>query len=423
MAERPVAPSLVSMPDNGQQPRVVIVGGGIAGMEALLALHDLAGDRLRVALISASPELTYLPELVEEPFTAQPARRRDIALATEQLGADFRLGEVTSVDTENHRVNMNDGSSEDYADLIVCLGGRRRPAYRDVPSLLDARLPVDVDLLLRACDGDDLRTLALVVPPRVTWSLPIYEFALLARRRTEELGLGIRICIYTPEAAPLAAFGTQAGAAAAELLRARDIRLVLRVHVRQGNDRRLIRGPGSTPIACSRVVSLPAIDGPRLAGLPFNEDGFVPTDEYSRVRGFEDVYAAGDGTTFPIKQGGVACQQADVAATHVAAKHGANVRPTPFHPVLRGKLVTGADSLFLRAAATGGDGEGITSGDALWHPATKVAGRYLAPWLFHEVEPSDLDVDEPRTTELASHPGGWHDLPMALDPLGPAGID
>ncbi len=392
-------------------------------MEALLALRHLADDRVRLSLISADPELTYLPEQVEEPFTVQPARRRDLALATGKLGAHFKLGEVASVDAENQRVQLRDGSSEDYADLIVCLGGRRVPAYRDLPSLLGGRLPVDVDLLLRACGADELRTLALIVPPRVTWSLPIYEFALLARRRAEELGLRIRIRIYTPEAAPLGAFGLNASIAAAELLRAREIGLVARTHVRQGDDGKLLGGPGDKPIGYSRVLALPAIEGPRLEGLPFDAYGFIPTDEYSRVRSFENVYAAGDGTTFPIKQGGLACQQADVAATHIAARHGANVRPTRFHPILRGKLVTGADSLFMRTAATGGDGEGIASADALWHPARKVAGRYLAPWLFHAVTPSDLDVEEPGATDPALHPDDWHGLPMALDPLGPTGVE
>jgi sulfide:quinone oxidoreductase len=423
MFGRGCAPTLTLMFDEPQQPRVLIVGGGITGMEALLALRDLAGKRVRISLISANPELTYLPERVEEPFTAEPARRRDLALACEELGVDFRLGEVSAVNTASQVVSLRDGSTERYDELIACLGGRRVPAYREIPSLLDLRLPVDVDSLLRACDKDSRQTLALVVPPGVTWSLPIYEFALLARRRAEELGLRISICIYTPEAAPLGVFGVKASMAASELLRGRDIGLAARTRVRQDEDGTLIRGPGRTAIECSRAVALPAIEGPRVPGLPFDRDGFVPTDEYSRVRAVENAYAAGDGTTFPIKQGGVGCQQADVAATHIASKHGAPVRPEPFHPVLRGKLVTGADSLFLRSTATGGDGEGLASGDALWQPATKVAGRYLAPWLSHGLEPADLDLDEPRNTELTSHPDDWQGLPMALDPLGPTGID
>lgn len=93
------------------------------------------------------------------------------------------------------------------------------------------------------------------------------------------------------------------------------------------------------------------------------------------------MYAAGDATNFPIKQGGLGAQQADAAAEHIAALVGAEVVPQPFHPVLRGKLLTGDESISLRHDVTGGTGEGEASADYLWWPPHKVAGRYLAAFL------------------------------------------
>ena len=61
-------------------------------------------------------------------------------------------------------------------------------------------------------------------------------------------------------------------------------------------------------------------------------------DEHGRVSGIEDVYAAGDATTFPIKQGGLAAQQAVAAAEAIVARHGTDLDPQPFRPVLRGML-------------------------------------------------------------------------------------
>jgi sulfide:quinone oxidoreductase len=98
-----------------------------------------------------------------------------------------------------------------------------------------------------------------------------------------------------------------------------------------------------------RVVSVPVPEGSRIPGIPQNGDGFVPTDEYGRVRGRDDVFAAGDMTTFPIKQGGIAAQQADAAAESIAALAGASITPEPFRPVLRGLLLTGLRPRFLRA--------------------------------------------------------------------------
>jgi sulfide:quinone oxidoreductase len=100
--------------------------------------------------------------------------------------------------------------------------------------------------------------------------------------------------------------------------------------------------------------------------LPQDDDFFVAVDESCRVAGLEDVYAAGDITTFPVKQGGLAAQQADVAASVIAAAAGAKVAPEPFEPVLRGLLLS-SSPLFLRTELGGGHGEVSTAdSDALW---------------------------------------------------------
>jgi sulfide:quinone oxidoreductase len=156
--------------------------------------------------------------------------------------------------------------------------------------------------------------------------------------------------------------------------------------------------------------------------LPADDHGFIPIDEHARVIGVADVYAAGDGTTFPIKQGGLATQQADAAAEHIAARLGASVQAKPFHPVLRGQLITGVESLHMRHDLSGGHGEGTASLDYLWWPPHKVSGRYLAAWLAHEMPraepetPEDLlDIEVPLTHE-------WHEKPMALDPYRPLDV-
>ncbi len=65
-------------------------------------------------------------------------------------------------------------------------------------------------------------------------------------------------------------------------------------------------------------MALPRLRGPRIGGIPQTFDGFVPVDSFGMVSGTQDVYAAGDITTFPVKQGGIAAQQADAAAEAIA---------------------------------------------------------------------------------------------------------
>lgn len=142
----------------------------------------------------------------------------------------------------------------------------------------------------------------------------------------------------------------------------------------------MVAPDGALP--ADRVVSLPRFDGPRLPGLPHDSRGFIPNDPHGRVEGLDDVYAAGDATTFPIKQGGLATQQADVVAQAIAARAGAPVTPEPFRPVLRGLLLTGRTPAYRSTELRGGLGDmSRAEVEPLWWPPSKIAGRYLSPYL------------------------------------------
>ena len=131
------------------------------------------------------------------------------------------------------------------------------------------------------------------------------------------------------------------------------------------------------PVRTDRVIALPRLLGPGFGGLPADAQGFLRTDDHGRVAGLEDVYAAGDVTSFPVKQGGLAAQQADAVAEAIAARLGAAIDPQPFRPVLRGLLKTGAAARYLAV----GTGESPGARPALWCPESKIFGRYLLPYL------------------------------------------
>jgi sulfide:quinone oxidoreductase len=161
-------------------------------------------------------------------------------------------------------------------------------------------------------------------------------------------------------------------------------------------DRRgtLVLRPGGEQLSADRVVTLPRLVGRRIEGLPANRNGFLPVDPHARVLGVERVWAAGDGTAFPVKQGGVAAQQADAAAQDIAAAAGLDIEPQPLDPVLRGTLLTGDKPWHLRWAA--GEGDGLADRRPLWWPPTKVAGRHLSPYLAaHAEAPAGLSVAVP----------------------------
>ena len=160
--------------------------------------------------------------------------------------------------------------------------------------------------------------------------------------------------------------------------------------------------PSGRRLSGVRIVSAPVLEGPDLAGVPADPSGFILADLHGRVPGLAGVYAAGDGASFPIKQGGLAAQQADAVAESIAAAVGAAVSPEPFRPVLRAMLLTGGDTRYLQHAVAGGDGEGVVDTHELWSPAAKLASRYLTPYLLGRDDADRLERAKPAISPSRS---------------------
>ena len=392
----------------------------MTGLEALLAIGSIAGDTVQVTLVDPDGEFVYKPLLVEEPFALGPAEHHELAPVAEAQNASFVLGALAAVRPSDHVIELADGSELAYEMLVICVGGRFRTAF-DKAITFPSPEPFAVGELLDAAAGGSGR-IAFIVPPGVTWPLPIYEVALMTERRARETGADVSCTVITPEGSPLAMFGAIASGAVAELLSARgiDFEAGAYVHESEGD---LVVGPGDRPLSADRVVALPVIDGPGVPGLPSDDHGFMPIDAHARVVGVEDVYAAGDGTNFPIKQGGLGTQQADAAAEDIASRAGADLDPKPFEPILRGKLIAGDESLNMLHDVRGGGGSGEASADYLWWPPHKISGRYLASWLAHE-DPEQEPEPPARPLDVeVSLPSEWHEEPMALDPYDSPDVD
>jgi len=395
--------------------RVLVAGGGVAGLEATLALHHLAGERVEVTLVSPHADFLYKPMRVAEPFGAGTAERVALGPALAELGAAFVRQAVTRALPAEHAVETADGRRLGYDALAVCVGARSVPALRTALTFDAATDPAALSRTLAGVERHADPHLAFVVPSPTAWSLPIYELALMTARRLAEHGRGhVRCTIVTPEDEPLALFGHAASAEVSMLLAGRGIDVIAAVHAREREDGRILLTPGDRVLEATHVVALPRLVGPAIEGLPSDADGFVPVDEQCRVPGVEDVYAAGDGTTFPVKQGGIATQQADALAEAIAARAGADVDPQPFHPVLRGMLLTGDESFYARTDITGGAGAGVASYDRLWWPPQKIGGRYLAPWLAHEHVHEDLEPPVRPIEVEASLPSAWPGTSVGL---------
>jgi sulfide:quinone oxidoreductase len=362
--------------------RVLIAGAGVGGLEAALALRAHAGDRFRIDLVAPERCFTYRPLSVGEPFgrgaTVQ-AELRDIAA---ERGFGLVRDAVSRLDAAAREVRTQGGLTLGYDALILSLGARPGTA---VPGAITFRGPRDVPRLQAALEEvakRDRPAITFVAGGSATWTLPLYELALLTEAWARESGLEAEIRIVTAERAPLAAFGPESSERVATLLRSRGIRVRTDTFAGHVEDGRLwIPIEGSIP--ADLAVALPYLKGPQIAGLPGDELDFVAVDEHCRVSGVQDVYAIGDMTRHPVKQGGLAAQMADVAAAAIAEAAGLPVVAEPFQPVLRALLFTGEQPLYLTGPSTGAAGRPAGEDGMLapWWPAHKIVGAHLAPYL------------------------------------------
>src|SRR4051812_32114440 len=357
--------------------RVLIAGGGVAAAEAVLALHALARDRVTIELLSPGDELVEKPKAVLSPFSGTPAPR----VALDRLPARRRAGALAAVDAEGHEVLTTDGGRVGYDRLIVATGARSVDA---VPGATLFRGPLSAGKVEGALRAAHSRVL-FVAPPGCGWPMPIYELALLA---AHEFPHGPKIAIVTREPRPLDVFGRMASDALARLLERAGIEFPPTLAAPEVLDGELVTADGRM-LPADAVIAMPSLQGPALAGLPQDPHGFLAVDEHGRVTGIPDVFAAGDVTAGPIKQGGLAAQQADAAAEAIAAEAGAPITPQPCRRVLRGVVLTGATPLYLRRDLDDIDGLARPLRDVtravsrvqLWWPNGKIAGRYLTAFL------------------------------------------
>jgi sulfide:quinone oxidoreductase len=402
MRRGPARRSVAEVEDHGPN-RVLIAGGGVAGLEAMLALRHLAEERLRIELLSPQRDFVYRPLAVAEPFGHGRPHRFDLARLIAERGASYVPDALVAVDTDRRLAVTRGGGEIAYDSLVIACGAVSKEALPGALTFWGTPGSAEFRALVRELESGAVRDVVFVLPPGAGWPLPLYELALLTRRHLGSRRVtGVGVTIATHEAAPLELFGAAASETVARLLAERGIAVCTGCYPARVGDGALEVVPGDR-LPADRVVTMPRLVGRRIAGVPEGGEGFIPVDEHGRVAGLDDVYAAGDATSFPVKQGGIAAQQADAVAEWLAASAGAPVDPKPFRPVLRGLLLTGREPASLRAEISGGGG-GETSeatSEALWWPPGKIAGKYLAPHLA-AVARAELQPPPPVDVESVS---------------------
>src|ERR1700755_479647 len=101
--------------------KVIIAGGGVAGLESAFALHELAADHVAVTLIAPGEDFIYRPLSIGEPFSSSWAERYPLGPRTAPTGAELVSDTLASVDPEARTIRTGSGTELSYDALILGL--------------------------------------------------------------------------------------------------------------------------------------------------------------------------------------------------------------------------------------------------------------------------------------------------------------
>jgi sulfide:quinone oxidoreductase len=359
--------------------RVVIAGGGVAALETAVALGALAPGAVQTTVVSATDTYVDRPMTVGEPFGLGPAGSHSVAEICAGAGAVAVVDTAHEVVPATRTLRLASGASLEYGLLVLAVGAQRFPAFEHGTTFDRELSPEDFDDVLFDVDDGMAPRVAFVVPDGVIWSLPAYELALLTAAHTAARGQSCALTVFTHELAPLAVFGSTVSRELTALLD--EARVTVRTGVHADVVTPTALRSGGAWVGVDRIVSLPRHAGPHLLGVPADVHGFIPADAHGRVLGAEGIYAAGDGTAQPIKQGGLAAQQADAVAYDIALRAGMGLPSASPDLVLRGLVRTAHGPRFMRAELCDIEGTSTFAAEPLWWPPSKIASRWLAPHL------------------------------------------
>jgi sulfide:quinone oxidoreductase len=381
-----VVSSVPEQPERAAPFRVVIAGGGVAAIEAALALRATPRPRITLAIATSSDDFIYRPFAVVRPFQARPTYRIELAQVAADLDAELVAADAVAVDGDRRQLVLSNGQTVSYDALLIAIGARAEAIVGG-----GTLTPWDwgeghaFRSILGALGRGEARSVAFIVPAALTWPLPLYELALLTSAHLRDKGISdVTLSVVTCEPGPLADLGAEASASVAALLEQRGI-TVFTNSVLAAIEDGTVRTSRGASVAAEVTVAVPVIQARTLRGVPTDPAGFIPVDDYCRVEGQRDVFAAGDCTVGHVKQGGLAAQQADVAAGGIAALAGAETAPEPFQPELHAVLLTGDAPLQIDPTGV----RPLPSVDATIDPqlAEKIVARHLTSYLAHATPP------------------------------------
>lgn len=304
--------------------RIVILGGGYAGLSCALRLARRTRGRVSITLVSASPRFVERIRLHQE-AAGQALVTRELASMVAGTGIELKIGHVTEVDPRGG-VTIG-GERLPFERLVVALGSRvdvdSVPGIREHAFTLDSASAAELAKRLPAIAARGGRLLVIgggltgiEGATELAEAYPGLQVSLLS---AGELGQGLSEAARTHLRSALRRLGITHEEGRVRALQAGAVEL----HERTVSFD-----------ACLWAGGFVAPEVLRRSGLPVNARGQVLVDPFLRVLGHEHIHAIGDAAA-PIEPPSamvMGCKTAMPMGVHVAESLACTVLGRPMQP-------------------------------------------------------------------------------------------
>lgn len=311
--------------------KVLILGGGFAGVVAAERLAEQLGDEHQITLVSRSRQFVFYPALVRLAFGKSELADVSFDLRKTLLNRriNFIEAEVARIDPFERNVTIAHGEVEGKLpyDYLVFALGRRLATERITGFYEHAHHLLNVDKAIsfgKAVKRFHEGRAVFGQCAGARLPVPVYESAFALARRLEEKGERdrVRLTVVSPTTLE-SEIGDLAGAAILKkALDAHQIEFLPNLRIESLTQNSAIT-KSREAIDFDLLMLVPPFRGSSAAsylGIT-NEEGYIYVDSKMRVPGVERIYAIGDCTDFDgPKMGHMAVRQAEIAATNLATE-------------------------------------------------------------------------------------------------------
>ncbi len=347
--------------------RILVLGGGMGGVEAAISLtHQLKGD-YQIDLISNRDFLYVYPASIW--LTVGKRSLEDLSLPLPQLaeihGFNFLLETVKGVRAKE-RIVLTSTQEHAYDYLIIALGGSKLR-------------PKGVEHTLSICgspmDGVQIQERFLGLVEQGTGKIacgfsgnpqdatavrggPVFEVLFNFDTYLREKGLRDRfeLTFFSPSDAPGKRLGAGGLAQLQQLFQERSITTITGKKIKEFTACGVVF-EDETQVDTDLTVFTPGMTGNPLlqqSDLPLTAAGFVTVDDTAQVEGFETCYAIGDssyfeGPTWRARQGHLAEVMARTAAVNIAQQERGEAATASFREEINLLCImdTGKEGVFV----------------------------------------------------------------------------